>query len=178
LKNSLEESKVPRISGGTTFLHTLVRTQSEEFAEEKGRQRSRPLRTCNSPKVGKKCASSGGSTAAVRSDCEEIWTVGFYIQEMHRRSTQGKRSWTVGCSHRYPSAIGLGRRCTGFNLSHTRQKSDSHQDIDVREIGSHEDKRSGISIGKVPEMIWTIRLWRHVAGIERPIGISSTGVWI
>jgi hypothetical protein len=29
---------------------------------------------------------------------------------------------TVGCSHRYPSAIGSDRRCTGFNPSHARQK--------------------------------------------------------
>jgi hypothetical protein len=35
LKNSLEEFRVPRSSGGTTFSYVHERTQVKEFAEEK-----------------------------------------------------------------------------------------------------------------------------------------------
>jgi hypothetical protein len=49
-------------------------------------------------------------------------------------------------------------------------------DIDIREIGSHDDMRSGIFMVEVSRTIRAIRLWGHVAEIERPIGISATGV--
>jgi hypothetical protein len=51
-----------------------------------------------------------------------------------------------------------------------------YQDIDIREIESHDDRRSGIFMVKVLGTIQAVRLWGHVAEIERPIGISATGV--
>jgi hypothetical protein len=51
-----------------------------------------------------------------------------------------------------------------------------YRDIDIREIGSRDDKRSGIFMVKVPGMIQAIRLWGHMVEIERPIGISATKV--
>jgi hypothetical protein len=44
------------------------------------------------PRLGRKCASSGGSTAAVRSAGEEIWTVGFYVQEASGEAYRRGRS--------------------------------------------------------------------------------------
>jgi hypothetical protein len=49
-------------------------------------------------------------------------------------------------------------------------------DIDIHEIGSHDDRRSVIFMVKVLGIIRAIRLWGHMAEIERPIGISATGV--
>jgi hypothetical protein len=51
-----------------------------------------------------------------------------------------------------------------------------YRDIDIREIGSHDDRRSRIFMVKVPGTIQAICLWGHVAEIERPIGILATGV--
>jgi hypothetical protein len=51
-----------------------------------------------------------------------------------------------------------------------------YRDIDICEIGSHDDRRSGIFMVKVPGTIQAIRLWGHVVEIERPVGISATRV--
>jgi hypothetical protein len=45
-------------------------------------------------------------------------------------------------------------------------KESGYWDFSHRHIGSLEDRRMGISMRKVPGMIWTIRLRRHVAKIE------------
>jgi hypothetical protein len=77
-----------------------------------------------SPKSMKKeCASSGGSTAVVRSMEKEIWTVGFYVQGAPEKAYRRGRSTAVGSHSEIPSAVGSDRRCTGFNPSHARQKS-------------------------------------------------------
>jgi hypothetical protein len=65
LKNSLEEFRVPRSSGGTTFSYA-GRNQVKELAERRG-QRWRPLVFEILPSMGRKYASSGGSIVAVRS---------------------------------------------------------------------------------------------------------------
>jgi hypothetical protein len=55
-----------------------------------------------------------------------------------------RRSWTVGSSHRYPSAIGLTRSCTEFKLREWEKESSDerhgHRDFGIREIGSHKDE--------------------------------------
>jgi hypothetical protein len=67
-----------------------VRTQSEEFAEEKGRQRLRPLAFEILPSLGRRSAEAqeGAQQPSDRME-KEIWTVGFYVQEaageVHRR---------------------------------------------------------------------------------------------
>jgi hypothetical protein len=53
-------------------------------------------------------------------------------------------SWTVGSSHRYPSAVGLTRSCTEFKLCEWDKESFNerrgHRDFGIHEIGSHEDE--------------------------------------
>jgi hypothetical protein len=45
-----------------------------------GRQRSRPLRTGNSPKVGRKvCKAQEGAQSPSDRLKKKIWTVGFYV---------------------------------------------------------------------------------------------------
>ena len=51
-----------------------------------------------------------------------------------------------------------------------------YRGIDIREIGSHDDRRSGIFMVKVPRIIRVVRLWGHMEEIEQPIGISTTRV--
>jgi hypothetical protein len=54
-----------------------------------GRQRSRPLRTCNSPKVGRKvCKAQEGAQPSSDRLKKKIWTIGFYVQEELKRSLQ------------------------------------------------------------------------------------------
>jgi hypothetical protein len=44
-------------------------------------------------------------------------------------------------------------------------KESGYQDFSDFEIGSHEDRRSGISMVKVPGRIETVRLRRHMVEI-------------
>ena len=41
-----------------------------------------------------------------------------------------------------------------------------NRDIDIREIRSHDDMRSGIFMVEVPGTIQAVRLWGHMAEIE------------
>jgi hypothetical protein len=52
VEESFKDSK--KSSGGTTLLYAQTKLRVEEFAEEKRRQRLRPLRNGNSSKSGKK----------------------------------------------------------------------------------------------------------------------------
>jgi hypothetical protein len=54
LKNSLEEFRVYKAQERQAFSYAKARTQSKGVRRGEGRQRSRPLRTCNSSKHWKK----------------------------------------------------------------------------------------------------------------------------
>jgi hypothetical protein len=76
-KNPLRIRKV-KLRRNNVSYENATKLRVKEFTEEKGGQRLRPLRTFEIlPSLGRKCRSSGGSTAAVRSAGEKkIWTVG------------------------------------------------------------------------------------------------------
>jgi hypothetical protein len=82
-KNPLRIRK-EQSSGGTTFQgERAARTQGRGVRREKRRTKVEAFENWKFFQVlGRKCASSGGSTAAIRSAGEKkIWTVGFYVQE-------------------------------------------------------------------------------------------------
>ena len=65
------------------------KAQYTEVPRGEGRQRLRPLRTCNSPKVGRKvCKAQEGAQRPSDRLKKKIWTIGFYVQEELGRSLQ------------------------------------------------------------------------------------------
>jgi hypothetical protein len=75
-----------------------------------GRQRSRPLRTCNSPKVGRKvCKAQEGAQPPSDRLKKKIWTVGFYVQEELRRSLQKGEIESHWISFRNPVSRQIGQ---------------------------------------------------------------------
>jgi hypothetical protein len=78
------------------------------------------------PSLGRKCArSSGGSTTAVRSAGEKIWTVGFHVQEELRRSAQKGGDCGPLDLFRNPVSRWIGRRCSEFSLWRSAQENGS-----------------------------------------------------
>jgi hypothetical protein len=84
-----------KISGGTTSRRTRSRElRVEELAEERRKEKVEAFENWKFFQVsGRKCRSSGGSTAVVRSAGEKkIWTVGRFSRPGRklRRSTQAE----------------------------------------------------------------------------------------
>jgi hypothetical protein len=76
LKNSLEEFKFYKSSGGTTSRRMQVRNRIHGAHRGKITQRLRPLRTGNSSKSGKKCVEAQEEQQQLSDRLEkEIWIV-------------------------------------------------------------------------------------------------------
>jgi hypothetical protein len=93
LKNSLESSKFPKLRGDNIFIRMAkLRVESRKRREERRTKVEAFGRLGNFPSIGRKCRSSGGSSAAVRSAGEKkIWTVGFHVQERAPEEAHGKK---------------------------------------------------------------------------------------
>jgi hypothetical protein len=125
----------------------------------------------NSPKAGRKqkLRKLRRSSSAVRSAGEEIWTIGFYVQEELRRSLQKEETDSRRISCRNPVSRWIGRSSAKFSLWRRSAQEEqiwvvrsgqipdsrricgsctrfSHRDIGHREIGILEVVRIGTSI--------------------------------
>jgi len=90
----------------------------------------RPLRTCNSPKVGRKvCKSQEGAQLSSDRLKKKIWTIGFYVQEDLRRSLQKEETDNYRISLENPVSRWIRRKCLEFILwsKHMRIKDLNHQ---------------------------------------------------
>jgi hypothetical protein len=175
LKNSLEEFRVPRSSGGTTSWRTHGENSGKGVRRGEREKRLRPLAFGVLPSLGRRSAQVQESTAVIGSVEEEDLDRWFLRPGgAQEKPTEGRDREPLDLiqKSRQPSdRTGGAWRLT---LLTPGRSPDSHRDIDVREIGSHKDKRSGISMVKVPRAIWTIHLWIHMAEIEvSGVGISA-----
>jgi hypothetical protein len=115
--------------------------------KELRKKRSRPLGTWKFFQVRRKCAGSGGSTVAVRLGGEEIWTIGFYVQEM-QGGVHGRNDLNCQILSKNPTAIRSVRSCEGVkphtkNRSESPERIDTYRDIDTQDIGVLEVEKSG-----------------------------------
>jgi hypothetical protein len=89
-----------------------VRSKAQDTGVRRGegRQRLRPLRTGNSPKVGRKVgkAQEGEQSSSDRLK-KKKWTIGFYFQEEIKRSLQKGEIESRWISFRNPVSRQIGQ---------------------------------------------------------------------
>ena len=77
---SMEKQEQCKLRRSSVEENACNKAQDIGVRRGEGRQRSRPLRTCNSPKVGRKvCKAQEGAQPSSDRLKKKIWTVGFYI---------------------------------------------------------------------------------------------------
>jgi hypothetical protein len=167
LKNSLEEFRVPRSSGGTTSWRTHGENSGKGVRRGEREKRLRPLAFGVLPSLGRRSAQVQESTVAVGSAEEEDLDRWFLRPGgAQEKPTEGRVHEPLDLIQKSRQPSDQTRGARGLTLLTPGRSPDSHRDIGVSEIRIHEDKRSGISMVKVPGAIWTICLWIHVAEIE------------
>jgi hypothetical protein len=111
-------------SGGTTSRRTRRRELKVKELAEKKEDKGRGLWELGIlPRLGRKCTSSGGSTAAVRSAGEEIWTVGFYVQGASEKHTEGGDREPLDLIQKSRQPLDRTGGARGLTLLTPRQKS-------------------------------------------------------
>jgi hypothetical protein len=159
----VQKSKNPLRILGSKLRRNSVEERRRELRYRSSQRRKAKVEAFENleilPSIRRQCASSGGSTVAIRSLEKRDLDRWFLCPGRSKKSAQKRRLWTVGCSHRILSAVGSDGRCTGFKPSKPRKSPDTYRDIDTRDIRVLEVERSRLYKSQNSERITVVDLW-------------------